>query len=811
MTLENMGMSKGKTLAALDDDPVDLPKLIAQETKKFKYRTVVNLVKSVESVIMTMFTTDSEGVLSELRASRKCLPLFFQIVCNMPKTKSFHFQALLVEIVYRILRMLRKSTIKKDQELTKKILESLPPILSQGIQSVTPKVEIAINIADEVVQGIAKIHCSNIDGFATEGMSAIKLHINKSVSLADVAPNVNDSEWGDIHGLVAVLRVDSANIVPTLKLRFKKIEKEVATTSIAVETQSKLSTAAESSKAFYKLMADAKTKQKPHESARPQPSGLTAANRATKKQEAATVTSRAIKAEGIKEANFVPATKTKQDHPKGTQRKRAADRPVPKQTPSVQIPPRQAAESKPSRIKRERQDDQTWDFERTDTRPKNAYKKQKSQKATVETSSTTTTTAKSPPVNRSRMALSKPAKAAASIPAHAWKQELITQHDAPQSHRFTFNPSKSVEDDAKEIQRAKQPRATTLTTKSSSTNSRRPASDKFAMRKPSQEKVVPPPEINSSSVDASARFAVPLKSSHDEPDHRGGFKSKPYEGTNGLHAVIESLDNFSSEIKHQQMEYERAQPVSPSQSTASGGDMEIQSTTSSQSSCKAPTPPKALPSYHVIAGTVSIVHMSEHGNELVVASPRQKRPLTHTQRKEATKVQPTLSPQETQIDLMDKFKGLADAILDQQERYRHSQLQHVVQHNVDKFEKSLGEYANTLRARVGFHAIEAAFQDAATQHRAQVEAVKCSLDEALFTVEGSEVVDEELLSDCATLKQFVMQSGRSMLQDRMKALNKKVESCRTKRKHQMQTKLKDIKGKFNSNDLLAMQTLLGRI
>ncbi|RHY86810.1 hypothetical protein DYB26_012514, partial [Aphanomyces astaci] len=458
-----------------------------------------------------------------------------------------------------------------------------------------------------------------------------------------------------------------------------------------------------------------------------------------------------------------------------------------------------------------RQDDQTWDFERTDTRPKNAYKKQKSQKATVETSSTTTTTAKSPPVNRSRMALSKPAKAAASIPAHAWKQELITQHDAPQSHRFTFNPSKSVEDDAKEIQRAKQPRATTLTTKSSSTNSRRPASDKFAMRKPSQEKVVPPPEINSSSVDASARFAVPLKSSHDEPDHRGGFKSKPYEGTNGLHAVIESLDNFSSEIKHQQMEYERAQPVSPSQSTASGGDMEIQSTTSSQSSCKAPTPPKALPSYHVIAGTVSIVHMSEHGNELVVASPRQKRPLTHTQRKEATKVQPTLSPQETQIDLMDKFKGLADAILDQQERYRHSQLQHVVQHNVDKFEKSLGEYANTLRARVGFHAIEAAFQDAATQHRAQVEAVKCSLDEALFTVEGSEVVDEELLSDCATLKQFVMQSGRSMLQDRMKALNKKVESCRTKRKHQMQTKLKDIKGKFNSNDLLAMQTLLGRI
>ncbi|RHZ34479.1 hypothetical protein DYB26_008401 [Aphanomyces astaci] len=210
MTLENMGMSKGKTLAALDDDPVDLPKLIAQETKKFKYRTVVNLVKSVESVIMTMFTTDSEGVLSELRASRKCLPLFFQIVCNMPKTKSFHFQALLVEIVYRILRMLRKSTIKKDQELTKKILESLPPILSQGIQSVTPKVEIAINIADEVVQGIAKIHCSNIDGFATEGMSAIKLHINKSVSLADVAPNVNDSEWGDIHGLVAVLRVDSA-------------------------------------------------------------------------------------------------------------------------------------------------------------------------------------------------------------------------------------------------------------------------------------------------------------------------------------------------------------------------------------------------------------------------------------------------------------------------------------------------------------------------------------------------------------------------------------------------------------------------
>ncbi|RQM30197.1 hypothetical protein B5M09_000291 [Aphanomyces astaci] len=756
MALENMGMSKGKSLAALDDDPMDVPKLIAQETKKFKYRTVVNIVKSVESVIMTMFTTDSEGVLSELRASRKCLPLFFQIVCNMPKTKSFHFQALLVEIVYRILRMLRKSTIKKDQELTQKILESLPPILSQGIQSVPPKVEIAINIADEVVQGIAKIHCSNIDGFATEGTSAIKLHINKSVSLADVAPNVNDSEWGDIHGLVAVLRVDSANIVPTLKLRFKKIEKEVATTSIAVETQSKLSTAAESSKAFYKLMADAKTKQKPHESARPQPSGLTAGNRATKKQEADTVTSRAIKAEGIKEANFASTTKTKQDHPKGTQRKRAADRPVPKQTPSVQIPPRQATESKPSRIKRERQDDQTWDFERTDTRPKNAYKKQKSQKATVETSSTTTTTTKSPPVNRSRMALSKPAKAAASIPAHAWKQELITQHDAPQSHRFTFNPSKSVEDDAKEIQRAKQPRATTLTTKSSSTNSRRPASDKFAMRKPSQEKVVPPPEINSSSVDASARFAVPLKSSHDEPDHRGGFKSKPYEGTNGLHAVMESLDNFSSEIKHQQMEYERAQPVSPSQSTASGGDMEIQSTTSSQSSCKAPTPLKALPSYHVIA-------------------------------------------------------GLADAILDQQERYRHSQLQHVVQHNVDKFEKSLGEYANTLRARVGFHAIEAAFQDAATQHRAQVEAVKCSLDETLFTVEGSEVVDEELLSDCATLKQFVMQSGRSMLQDRMKALNKKVESCRTKRKHQMQTKLKDIKDKFNSNDLLAMQTLLGRI
>ncbi|ETW01885.1 hypothetical protein, variant [Aphanomyces invadans] len=237
---------------------------------KTRYTSPGFLVTEALSVIMTMFTTDNAAVLSELRASRKCLPLFFDIISNMPKTKSFHFQALLVEIVYRVIRMLRKSSIKKDQELVQKTLESLPPILSLGIQSVTPKefragtrqllnqfnqavgvvksfpikalsfecnmnkqvamddvqwfdmggmtfeVESAVRIADELIQGIAKLHFSNIQGYSTDGKGIAKLHIKTSVSLADVLPNVNDVAWNDLHRLVVVLQVD-ASVRPTTK------------------------------------------------------------------------------------------------------------------------------------------------------------------------------------------------------------------------------------------------------------------------------------------------------------------------------------------------------------------------------------------------------------------------------------------------------------------------------------------------------------------------------------------------------------------------------------------------------------------
>ncbi|ETW01887.1 hypothetical protein, variant [Aphanomyces invadans] len=423
-------------------------------------------------------------------------------------------------------------------------------------------------------------------------------------------------------------------------------------------------------------------------------------------------------------------------------------------------------------IKREREIEPTREFEQTTTRPTNSYKKQKTNEEAGPMSKPqqSASTASSRP----RCTISKTANLTASSSAvQQWKQETISHYDSTQtgSHRYgqDFRNTVAV---SKGLGAANHGRPELPT---SSDHRRIPGPIEQTRRKKTQvHEASDSLQTSSMSTERFVKQNIKTKKAPNEDiqhqdDHYSGSFCKPFQAYEFNHA-----------------------PISPSESSASA-DMDIQSLSFSQSSSKSSTPPTSLAGHHVIA-----------------ASPQQKRQPLHTQRQKLSK-STTRSPLEMQQELLGKLTGLADAILEQQERNRHSQLQHVVQHNVEKFDKSIGEVSNALRIRLGFSAIEPTLEDAVTQHRLQVHTLKQHLNETLLSMQENEAEDDDLLSDCSKLKEIVMQNGQSLLQDRMKVLIKRMEGCRTKRRHQMQSKLKDIKDKFNSNDLLAMQALLGRI
>ncbi|OQR93791.1 hypothetical protein THRCLA_08348 [Thraustotheca clavata] len=106
---------------------------------KCNYSNCDLLAAEAMTVVMTIFAANTQATLTDILGSLLCFPTLLQIAYNLAKLKSFHFQALVVELVYRFLRMLAKSKTPKYQDQEKNLLEKLPTPLRNAIREIAPK------------------------------------------------------------------------------------------------------------------------------------------------------------------------------------------------------------------------------------------------------------------------------------------------------------------------------------------------------------------------------------------------------------------------------------------------------------------------------------------------------------------------------------------------------------------------------------------------------------------------------------------------------------------------------------------------
>ncbi|KAF0687175.1 Aste57867_21031 [Aphanomyces stellatus] len=919
--LEQMGKSKRKTMSTLQGNPVDLCKLLEQETKKLKFVTVVNILKVIRcsfvdskacmellhsaelgkvllmslkavkdgnafiivhqinspredrqnrilehflsnladlfewdffakaerrlfieeilsivqnrcndcdlvltealSVFMTMFTTDSQGTLNDVKSSKSCLPLLLQIVYNLPKAKSFRFQALLIEVVYRVLRLLRKSTAPKDQELISKIHDSLPEVLSNGLRLITPKefrigtrkllnefnqsvrvvqtlpihtlyfdcnqnqrvviddvqwldigaisyeIEVSVRISGEIVEGAMKLQFSDISQYSREGATTAKLHLNEQLSLADIIPSVNDLEWDDMKGITAVLTLDAAaftKLEATLQTHISPKFMAASENAHSKMTENKETTQAKPplSKSFYDRMAETREKKKSEASCRAQQKlGKNEQEHESLKE----IPCRTVKQEiidGTQHKEIASSRAEQFPTNRSSRSKRSADE-IPREPKSRSSRNKNTA----SNVKLERLQESalTFDFDPTKKPTIQPKKKMKIDAIPTYTTRSASIGLKSKQ-NSSLVAITGPNVKLAPSRIHV-KQEPKSQREDQHLDSMPYNPTES------HCHRIPSKRDSEL-------------SGHRSVAK--QEKKIKLDAIRHHSTSSNdreqlcANFLTKLRSQH------------LIEG-NGLQTVLESVEMFSKDMK-QMGDIEESTTPSQSQESNSSDTMSLESQS---------TPSPVDTKINQLGGN--------HRETLHVIkdSPRRNKQVHYSTKSESLEGTKKMSAQEMQDGLLGQMKSLVNIILEQQEKYRESATENVIQHTIDKFEKSSKSHSSQLRGRIGLNNVDKVFQSALAQHREQVRMVASLQDEALFNLENTEGIEEELLSECMDLKHDATHNARTVWQGQLKALLKKIELCRNKRKSQLQNKLKDIKDKFNSNDLLAMHTLLGRI
>ncbi|KAL0592318.1 hypothetical protein ABG067_000426 [Albugo candida] len=95
-----------------------------------------NLFPEVATTLMSMASTNIAQVCDTLKRNPKIEGALKKLLHNLPEAKSFHFEALLLEIVYRIFRMTKKSG---DVGFGLRFLEALPLDLPSQLKLVLPK------------------------------------------------------------------------------------------------------------------------------------------------------------------------------------------------------------------------------------------------------------------------------------------------------------------------------------------------------------------------------------------------------------------------------------------------------------------------------------------------------------------------------------------------------------------------------------------------------------------------------------------------------------------------------------------------
>lgn len=104
------------------------------------------LFQEVATTLMSMISTNTTKVCDILKQDQNIEGALKKLLHDLPKAKSFHYEALLLEIVYRIFRSTKKSGDTENMELGLRVLESLPLDLPSELKLVPPKVSCTLSM-----------------------------------------------------------------------------------------------------------------------------------------------------------------------------------------------------------------------------------------------------------------------------------------------------------------------------------------------------------------------------------------------------------------------------------------------------------------------------------------------------------------------------------------------------------------------------------------------------------------------------------------------------------------------------------------
>jgi hypothetical protein len=169
---------------------------------------------------------------------------------------------------------------------------------------------------------------------------------------------------------------------------------------------------------------------------------------------------------------------------------------------------------------------------------------------------------------------------------------------------------------------------------------------------------------------------------------------------------------------------------------------------------------------------------------------------------------PISSPSEIQDKLVEEFKSLGDKIFAEQEKYRQNKVKMLCSQMTENLKKTFMQDLNYLQTRASFANVD--LGPALNQHQNQMALIQYAQEEIESILNRMEIEENELVNDYLEVKPSKLRSIEIAWQQQLKPVIKNADSCRSKRKSQMLNKLKDINGKFKSDDFMAMQAMLGR-
>lgn len=101
---------------------------------------------------MSMCSTNIQDVCSALLNKPGPRRLFEERVREIAEAQSFHYEALFLEIVFRVQRQLRKSEDASTKQFAATIVNAFPASISSVFAQITPKVRCDLCFPAEVVR-----------------------------------------------------------------------------------------------------------------------------------------------------------------------------------------------------------------------------------------------------------------------------------------------------------------------------------------------------------------------------------------------------------------------------------------------------------------------------------------------------------------------------------------------------------------------------------------------------------------------------------------------------------------------------------